>query len=166
MRCLALALFVAVSCNPPDIITSHGINITNNTSEELSPWRIELLVDLLIEELGKGRKILGGSDVYIESELTLPGTGRPVNGYAEVMPKDAFVRYTSDEFPCFAATAFQHELTHIIQFQLERSSDLAHTDIRYWGPQKKAKHRAQMLSCPPEDWDSIPEDLKQQGPWL
>lgn len=155
------ALALMASCASPDITTSHKVNIYNDTSYNVSEWQVELMTELLIEELGKGRKILRGSDVYIKESLQKEGK----NGCAESEVKNVFVRYTKEDFPCFAATTLQHELTHLIRFNVEKNHDYAHTDTRYWEPMRMAKFRAQMLSCPPNTWDSIPEHIQQQGPW-
>lgn len=157
---LLLFLLFLTACAKPDISTSHGVNVYNDTPYRVTEWQVELMTELLIEEQGRGRKILKGTDIYIEEELR-----GDKNGLSESESKNVFVRYNPTEFPCFAATALQHELTHVIRYHIEKNHDFAHNDVRYWEPQKKAKFRAQMLSCPPDTWDSIPEHIQQQGPW-
>lgn len=104
------------SCGvPADYLTSHGLAVYDETSGVIDRADIEFVTERALEVVPYRRVDLSGSRVRLRTE---PCTSLTVAGYREMTGSclEGTVCVWATRSPCFARTAFGHELLHLIRW--------------------------------------------------
>lgn len=154
-----LALFfyltlIGCGSEEPYTITSAGIRLHNRGSAVVQAWQVEFLTEILLEEFDGGdaaKDAVNGINAYFYAELpdvkTDVDDGRAIAGYAESKKGNIHILIDERREECLAISALQHEIMHVIEYQLKGRTDSNHTDCGYWCPARSAKGRGITELC-------------------
>ena len=144
-----LYLVALSACAEPDYITSHGLEVYDDTGH-VARADVEASTDLVLTLVGNDQHTLKGLELRISHD--------PVEAYGKT---HAGLTYYGERFEvqaapsCWARTAFAHELLHHFQWVQTGKQDHYHASPIWWALngaseslEARANHLAVEALCP------------------
>lgn len=129
-----------------DYETQHDICVRNYSGITVFPDHVEVATEVLIDEYGRGRRVLRGVEVEFvstpmwrvkdDSWCALSGQYDSGAGVARVVANT-----------CLGQSSYQHEMMHRILIELDNNPDPGHRDRRSWSAVSRAKLKTFEMLC-------------------
>lgn len=130
MKYLILITILLSACAQPDHTTPFGVHIYNDTATEIRYEEFDFAILELVELMAGDTARLRGFEIHLVDEAVTPAGNDQVAGWVEVTAGHGEVEVHEDTW-CFSATAFSHEMMHVLRGPHNADSD--HSERHVWG---------------------------------